>query len=80
MNRHLETIGLAVAYADLDLLPLAIHSAYEEGATPAEVRAAVQGGCFLGDVPARARTWALHLAQAWPWIMARHEAPVRRAA
>jgi alkylhydroperoxidase/carboxymuconolactone decarboxylase family protein YurZ len=80
MNRHLETIGLAVAYADLDLLPLAIVTAYEEGATPAEVRAAVEGGCFLGDVSARVRAWALRLAQAWPWLMPRHEAPYRRAA
>ena len=71
MNRHLETLGLAVAYADLDLIPLTIHSAYASGATPAQVRTAIEGGCFLADVPPAIRALAFEVAHAWAWLARR---------
>ncbi len=68
MDDHLEAIGLAVAYADLDLIPKTIRSAYLGGATPAQVHAAVEGGCFIAEVPAAVRGIALELAGVWAWI------------
>ncbi len=74
MNRHLETLGLAVAYADLDLIPLSIRWAYESGATPNEVRAAIEGGFQLAEVPAAVRGLALTLAHTWAWLAGRRQA------
>lgn len=71
MDRHLEAIGLAVAYADLALIPQTIRSAYQSGATPAQVRAAIEGGCFIAEVPAAVRAVALEIAHAWAWIARR---------
>lgn len=62
---QLEAIGLAVAYADLDLIPLTIRGAYVSGATPAQVRAAIEGGCFLAETPAAIRAMAREIAEAW---------------
>ena len=75
MNHHLETLGLAVAYADLDLIPLSIRWSYEGGATPNEVRAAIEGGFRLADVPAAVRAMALELAHTWAGLRAGDRPP-----
>ena len=72
MKYHLEAIGLAVAHADLDLIPLTIRWAYNSGATPDQVRAAIAESCRSGRVPATIQAMALEVAHAWAWI-ARHK-------
>ncbi len=64
MNPHLETVGLAVAYADVGLAWTAIRQAYESGATRNQVLAAIEGGCRLAEVPAPVRAVTEDLAQA----------------
>lgn len=68
MNHHLEAIGLAVAHADLELIPLTIRWAYATGATPDQVRAAIAESCRSGKLPAAIQAMALEVAHAWAWI------------
>jgi alkylhydroperoxidase/carboxymuconolactone decarboxylase family protein YurZ len=68
MDRHLEAIGLAVAHADLELIPQAIRRAYHHGVPPTQVRAAIEVAAFRAGVPAPIREWARAAAQAWQRI------------
>ncbi len=63
MNKHLETLGLAVTYADLGVAWTAIHRAYESGATLNQVVAAIDGDSRLADKPDSIRALALDLAR-----------------
>ena len=71
MERYLETLGLAVAHADFDLIPVATHWTYE--GRPNQVRALNEGGSFLAEVRTTVRGLTLELTRACDWL-ARHEA------
>lgn len=65
MNRHLESLGLAVAYPDLGMIPQTIRSAYEKGATLNELGAAIERGSVLSHRPAAVRAVAMEVAHPW---------------
>ncbi len=73
MERHLEeTLGLAVASADFNLIPAAVRWTYE--GTPIQVRALNEGGSFIAEVRATVRGLALELAHARAWLTRHHAA------
>ncbi len=71
MERHLEAIGLAIAHADLELIPLTIRWAYHSGIRPEQVRAAIEVAAFLAEVPTPVRACAQAAAHAWEWVARR---------
>ena len=73
MESRLAAIALGVAYADPRLIPDAIRQAYQDGASPEQVRTAVEVGCCLVEVPPAARLTAWDAAHAWAWIAHRRE-------
>ena len=71
MERHLEILGLAVAHADLDLIPVASRWTYKD--THNHARGPSEGGHFLAAVRTTARGLALDLCHARAWL-AGHQA------
>ncbi len=71
MEPYLETLGLAIAHTDFDLIPVAAGWTCE--GTPKQLCASGEGGSFLGEVRAAVRGLALELAHARAWL-ARHHA------
>ena len=71
MERHLEAIGLAIAHADLELIPLTIRWAYHNGITPEQVCTAIKVAAFVGEVPTTVRACAQVAAHAWEWVARR---------
>jgi hypothetical protein len=71
MNRHLETLGLVVACADLDVIPQATHWAYESEFSANKVAPAIErvGIPRNGAAPARAK--GIDAAHGMAWLCRR---------
>jgi hypothetical protein len=72
MERYLETLGLAIAHSDFNVIPVNVSSSDEDtvnrGGAPGE------RSSFIAEVRATVRRLALELAHAWTWAARHHGA------